>query len=152
MQDTARPPRLAGWEAALEHVLAFHQSEPFAWGRSDCIVQIADAEKAMTGHDRMGEVRGSYTSAAGATRARRAAGYRSLPAMLAANFEECPPALARRGDCGLVRVQHGKRTELAAVLVVGAFVQGKAVPAYAGADSGRVFLPRSRLVKAYRIG
>lgn len=151
MTEPHRSTRPKGWELALAEVVAHHAELPFAWGRSDCLTLVADTAQAMTGKDPLGELRGSYASAAAAVRAMKAAGFADVGAALAATFEEVAPAMARRGDCGLVETRVRGRRQLAAVVVTGAEVVGKSVPSRKG-RSGLTTVSRDRLLRAFRIG
>lgn len=139
------PSRLKGWEARLADAIGGHAAIPFAWGRADCLCLVGDVALALTGEDPMAQYRGRYRTALGAKRLLRGQGYHDIAAALAGQFEEIAPALARRGDCGLVGDD-----DLATVIVTGAEVMGKS-----GANVGGVglaVLSRDRLVRAFRIG
>lgn len=141
-------PRLRGWEMALANVVALHQAKAFEWGASDCLVQVADVDLAMTGRDPMAPMRGKYRSAGAATRLLRKLKYANAAAALAATYEEVEPAMARRGDCGVVDAGDGV---LAAVIVLGDVVIGKSPTGIAG-GTGATIISRNRLVRAFRIG
>lgn len=148
-----QPARHSGWEVALVETIARHQAEPFAWGQSDCITRIADLALAMTGVDPMADLRGGYDSAAGSAGVLKDQGFVDIEAALAAHFEPVAPALARRGDCGIVMTESGKREVKAGVIVMGDMLLGCALPAMPETDAlGAIWLPRERLVAAYRIG
>lgn len=146
-----QPGRVKGWEIALADVVEQHAQTPFAWGRSDCLTLVFDASLALTGNDPMAPYRGKYQSGGGAARVLKSAGFVDIGAGLAAHFEEVGPALARRGDCGLVETVVRGKTVLAAVVITGAEVVGKSPPGKAG-GTGLSILSRDRLVRAFKIG
>jgi len=143
--------RRRGWELALADVVAMHGDQPFEWGKSDCLTMVADAALAMTGIDPLADYRGRYKSARGAKGKMRQAGYADVGEAIASQFGEVAPAMARRGDIGLVETVRGTRRELAAVVILGANVVGKTVAAK-GATAGLTTLGRDRLVRAFRVG
>lgn len=145
------PPRRRGWERALAEVAARHQSLPFSHARSNCLRLVADLDRAMTGHDPMRGVRRETRSAKGVARVMRRRGFASVVDALAATYPEIAPAMARRGDCGVVEAQICGKTELAAVIVLGDQVMGKSAPQVRG-GTGVSLLPRERLLRAFRIG
>lgn len=151
MTDETKPTRLRGWELALADVVANHAELAFAWGRSDCLTLVADVALALTGNDPLAAFRGRYTSARGAKRLMTGAGFAGLSEAMAGSFEEVAPAMARRGDCGLVETQVRGKVVLAAVVVTGPNVVGKSAPSRKG-GTGLTTLGRDRLVRAYRIG
>lgn len=151
MTETTKPTRLRGWELALADVVANHAGMPFEWGRSDCLTLVADVETALTGIDPMAELRGRYKSAGGATRLLRKQGHRDIEAALAGRYQAVAPAMARRGDCGLVETVTAAGTVLAAVIVTGPNVVGKTATSKKG-STGLTTLGRDRLVRAFRIG
>jgi hypothetical protein len=144
-------PRLPGWDGALIAAIATHRDQPFAWGQSDCITLVADAAAAMTGVDPLAALRGRYDSADGARALIRELGHRTLGGCLSATFSRIVPSFARRGDAGVVATLVDGKSALAAVVVMGDMLCGKSLDAAAGA-MGMIFLPRSRLLRAYRVG
>lgn len=151
MTEMTKPTRLKGWEVALAATIEHHAQTPFAWGQSDCLTMVADVATTLTGTDPMDQFRGRYSSGAGAARVLKAAGFASITEALSAQFEEAPPAMARRGDCGVVETVVRGKTVLAAVVVTGAEVVGKSPPGKAG-GTGLTILSRDRLVRAFRVG
>jgi hypothetical protein len=148
-----RKPRLirqAGWDAALIDALTLHQQQPFGWGVSDCIVLVADVARAMTGVDPMADWRGTYDTAEGATATLAKLHHRTVSGLLGATFQRVAPALARRGDCGVVETLEGGRRVYGAVIVLGDMLAGKS-PTHGG-ETGMTILPRDRLVRCWRIG
>lgn len=144
-------PRKKGWERALVEVAARHQSLPFSHERSNCLRLVADLDRAMTGHDPMRGLRRESRSARGVARVMKQLGFRTVADALSATYPEVAPALARRGDCGLVETQICGRSELAAVIVLGDQVMGKSAPPVKG-GTGVTLVSRDRLVRAFRIG
>lgn len=102
--------RRRDWVARLHALIEARQRAPFAWGRHDCCLFVCDAVQAMADHDPAADLRGRYSSEAGAARiVKRAGGLRALAA--ARLGEPIAPALAQVGDVGLV--QHDGRESLA---------------------------------------
>lgn len=86
---------------ALDALIAARARAPFAWGAFDCVLFAADAVLVQSGRDLAAAYRGTYSTAAGAAALlRRLGGLRTLAAQAG---PEIPPALARRGDVGLLR-------------------------------------------------
>lgn len=151
MTETTKKTRLRGWELALADVVANHGGMAFEWGRSDCLTLVADVSLALTGNDPLAASRGRYTTALGAKRLMGKAGFASLPDALVGSFDEVAPAMARRGDCGVVETLVRGKVVLAAVVVTGPNVVGKSAPSKKG-GTGLTTLGRDRLVRAFRIG
>lgn len=145
------PARVRGWEIALARVIEHHAQTAFAWGASDCLTMVGDAAAALTGFDPMAQFRGRYSSGAGAARVLKAEGYASVADAIASRLVEVAPAMARRGDCGVIETVVRGKTVLAAVVVTGAEVVGKSSPGKAG-GTGLAILSRDRLVRAFRVG
>lgn len=145
------PSRVKGWEIALARVIEHHAQTPFAWGESDCLTMIGDAAAALTGFDPMADYRGRYASGGGAARMLKKAGFGDIGAALASRFEEVAPAMARRGDAGVVETTVRGKIVLAAVVITGAEVTGKSSPGKAG-GTGLSSVSRDRLVRAFRVG
>lgn len=145
MTEQNLPSRLKGWEARLADTIGSHAAMPFAWGRADCLCLVGDVAVALVGEDPMAAFRGRYRTALGAKRLLHRQGYADVAAALAGRFEEIAPAMARRGDCGLVGDD-----ELATVIVTGAEVVGKSAATTGGI--GLAVLSRDRMVRAFRIG
>jgi hypothetical protein len=147
------PARHSGWEVAFVETVARHQAEPFAWGQSDCLTRIADLALAMTHVDPMADLRGTYDSPTASAGVLKDMGFEDIEAALAAHFQPIAPAMARRGDCGIVVTESGKREVKAGVIVMGDMLLGCALPNMPETDAlGAIWLPRDRLVSAYRIG
>src|SRR5579864_5172264 len=98
--------RVAHWDTrALYNFLRERAREPFAWGKNDCALFVADAVEAMTGVDIAAEFRGLYQSEEEAFALIRTVtggeGIEAAAAWCAArhNLEEFAyPLGARRGD------------------------------------------------------
>jgi len=151
MTDTIPRSRVKGWEVALARVIEHHAQTPFAWGQCDCLTMIGDAVVAVTGADPMAVYRGRYTSGGGAARVLKKAGFDDVGAALASQFEEVAPAMARRGDAGIVETTVRGKSVPAAVVIIGAEVAGKSSPGKAG-GTGLSIVSRDRLVRAFRVG
>jgi hypothetical protein len=93
--------RLRDWQSRLQACLAERRSRPFAWGSQDCALVAADGVIAVTGFDPAADLRGTYSTAAAATRVIEAHG--GLAALAAARMgEEVSPRHAIAGDVGLL--------------------------------------------------
>lgn len=86
--------------------------QPFVWGRSDCLLSLADIVAEARGYDPAAPFRGRYTTARGAARVTSAYGgfAGALEAMAAAHgWREIEPRQARIGDVGLLQGARGPR-------------------------------------------
>jgi hypothetical protein len=90
--DTAR--------ARLDALVAQRMVAPFVWGVQDCCLWAADCVQAMTGTDHAADVRGTYSTAAGALRVLQQLG--GIEAMGARAGAPIPPLAAGVGDVGLI--------------------------------------------------
>lgn len=136
--------RLQDWPERLQEVLERHAALPFAWGASDCLLMPMDGVSAMTGIDPAAEIRGRYRTARGAARHLRERGHRTVGDAFAAHFPEIPVAMAGRGDLGVVRLPASDG--YAGVIVFGLGAWGKDA-----ARPGNIFVPRSAIVRAFRV-
>ncbi|MFG1205558.1 DUF6950 family protein [Xanthobacter flavus] len=132
--------RLPDWEERLADVIAAYQGGVFVWGKRDCFRLPVDVARAVAGLVLWPDVRPYRTPRGAAIRLARH-GFRGVGGALAAVLEEVPPALARRGDVGVV-LEHGAE---AGVVVLGTELAGMA-------PAGMTIVPRERLVRAFRVG
>lgn len=109
------------------------------WG-ADCWRLVMDTVEAVSG-ERLYADLPAYSSAMGAARLLKERGFDSVGDALAAVLSEVPPALAQRGDVGVVEDRGGE----AGVVVIGADVLGMA-------PAGLARVPRARLKRAFRVG
>lgn len=135
------PIRTPGWETRLSDLLDEMRHRPMAWGSNDCLTRVADACLVMTGVDPMLPLRGAYASEADALKLLAARGHQGLAEALAEAFPEIAPAMARRGDCGVVDLPMGP----AAVIFEGSEVSGVH-------SKGTTLLSRLRVSRAFRVG
>lgn len=138
IRSLARSSRLEGWEQRLDNVIAFHDAEPFAYGKSDCYMLAHEAVEALSG---IAPYKVRYTSKRGAARALAKRGHRNLAEAFAAILPVIPPSLAGRGD--IVAVETDTH-EIALTICDGRELIGKA-------ETGLIRLPLSRGVEAYRV-
>lgn len=96
--------RLPDWENKLNDYIASVRDRKFRYGRFDCVLFTMGAVKAITGDNKIGDLKWANRKEAEAILAEK-----PLDERLAEKFEECPPAFARRGDvafyegaCGVV--------------------------------------------------
>ena len=93
------PSRLPDWPDHLSGAIEAARGRPFSWGVHDCALFAADCALAITGHDPLAAVRGSYGTAQGAARVLRRLGCADLAALAAlVGGPEIPIVGARRGD------------------------------------------------------
>lgn len=130
--------RVENWRARLVAVIARHECLPFAWGTSDCLMFAADAVEAMTGN---AFERPAYSTAAQARRIMRNMGAGEPGDVMAAFFEEIPPAMARVGDVAIVVDEDGRRA--------GAVCLGD--QAIAKSSFGLARVPRTFMLRAFAI-
>lgn len=134
------PPRSLGWEGRLIDILHAEESRDFQWGTSDCLTLVSDCCTAVSGVDPMKDIRG-YKTEAQANEIMAARGYSSVADALAECFEEIAPAMARRGDCGVVEL----RGVVASVVVMGAISYGRS-------ERGLIKFPTNRVTRAFKVG
>ncbi len=134
--------RLHDWPHRLAAVVERHSTEPFAWGTSDCLVLVDDVHQALTGAAVAPDDpwRGAYKTKRGAAGQIRRRGHESLEAVLRAHLPEVPPALAQRGDVGVV--DHDGVTGCA-VCLGGVWL--------AKHEAGTLTLPRTAIKTAFHI-
>lgn len=90
-------------EAAIRAAVPQWCSEPFVWGRADCLLSLADIILAARGYDPAAQFRGRYQTRRGAYRVTREFGGPSgaLAAMAYdCGWNEINPARAKIGDIG----------------------------------------------------
>lgn len=131
--------RKENWPQALIAEIERHRKLPFSWDQSNCFYFPLDCVRAMTGVDLWESERGCASEDDYKRRLVRN-GFASVADAFAQTFPECPPAMARRGDVGLVEYQG----VLCGVVVEGADVVGKAI-------DGTLRVPRVLLKRAFRV-
>lgn len=124
--------------AALVALLDARMRAPLAWGRNDHVVLAADAARACAGVRLRRAFGCRWTTADAAARAIARRG--GLAAVLDAHLTPVPPAMAQRGDLGLVRIDGAE---------VLAIVEGHLL-ATPGAH-GLARLPRAALAAAWSL-
>ena len=94
--------RLTNWQTRLHDCIAEAQVRVFGWGVRDCCLFAADCVQAVTGIDHAADLRGTYSSAAGARRAMARLG--GVAAFVTQQLgEPVHPGLAQVGDVGLFK-------------------------------------------------
>ncbi|MDQ0558302.1 hypothetical protein QO004_000075 [Rhizobium mesoamericanum] len=93
--------RVPGWEKRLNAVVAKHQALPSQYGVSDCYIIPDDAVEAVTGERMYPDALG-YRTDAGAAKKLRQHGFATVRDAFAAKYPEIPPAIAQRGDIGVI--------------------------------------------------
>lgn len=135
--------RLQDWPERLAAFVEERRHAPFAWGSHDCAMFAGSAIEAQTGTDPCAAFRGRYSGEDGAEAITApAGGFEALLAATLAEFgaPECPPAVAQRGDVGLVRVGN---TEALGVVLGG-------VVAVPGVERLQ-FVPVGRVYRAWAV-
>ncbi|MGD9538559.1 MAG: hypothetical protein AB7P52_11585 [Alphaproteobacteria bacterium] len=136
------PPRLPDWPERLSDAVEAARGRPFSWGTHDCALFAADCARAITGHDPLAAVRGTYGTAQGAARVLRRLGGDDLGALAAlVGGPAIPVAWARRGDWVLIEEMPEKALGVCLGLNA-AFVT----------ERGLTFRPTARCAAAWKIG
>lgn len=117
-----------------------HSVLPFEYGKSDCLTFATDVARAISGVDVMRGKR-SYNNQTGALLALKKSGFSNVGDALASKFEEIAPALAGRGDLGII----AGNEVVVAVVFVGPYAVGKEVP------GGVRQVPRAAVTRAFRV-
>lgn len=131
--------RREDWPERLMETIQRHAALPFGWGASDCFLLPMDCVEAMTGVDPWANERG-YSTEAGAAKRLRKHGFETVADAFAATFEEISPALAQRGDIGIVDSPRGP----AGVVFFDAGAIGKA-------ETGVRRVSRSLVLRAFKV-
>lgn len=136
-----RLPRLHDWQHLLAVTIEERRGAPFLLGTQDCALFAADCATAVTGFDPAVDLRGTYSSTAGAVRILKAAG--GLEVLADSWFgEPIAPALAQVGDIGL---SHGQEAGEASLCVcIGRDWLGP------GAE-GLLVVPAGAVTRAWRV-
>jgi hypothetical protein len=133
--------RRADWVAGLNAATERHRSEPARWGESDCLLAAMDVVSAVTGVDPVADIRGKYSTEAGAAKILLARGYRDVEAALNDHFPHIGRLSARRGDLATMLIDEQPRagwiTEYGAAFKV---------------PSGLAFFPQTQINRAFRVG
>lgn len=126
----------------LANVLDAEFTKPYTYGEADCFFlgcQIADAfdpsRKMVTNY------KGAYRTLAGAQRALRKRGFKSLTQFFASHLKEVAPASAQAGDVVVIVIAGGEHVGIC-LGVSGRFVTKT--------DAGRSYHALSECVAAFR--
>lgn len=135
--------RVEGWERRLKLAVEKHIRLPAEYGVSDCLIIALDGIEAVTGEDPYPRATFDrvYSTAQGALRCLKQAGFDTVGDVLRAKFPEVAPSLAQRGDVGLC--EHDGQ------LVAGLFTQ---LGFMTRGTRAVVFLPASAVTKAFKVG
>lgn len=117
-------------------------SKPMRYGEDDCLLFVANIDRAVTGNDPAFGVRARYRTKRGAARVMGRGGVATMAERVAARcgWREIKPAKARAGDRGLIDTPNGP----SAVIFSGAFWFGRA-------DVGVVALSTAAVTRAWAI-
>jgi hypothetical protein len=94
--------RVFAWEFAFFEVIERYRMEPFDWNRSNCITMAIDVVRALRGADCQLPEIPAFNSEKSASSALVLMGAETLGDAIARHFEECPVAMASRGDIGVI--------------------------------------------------
>lgn len=133
--------RVDDWPLRLLAAIERHD-RPFAWGESDCMQLAMHCAHVITGVHPFPDTPGSYSTRAGAMRCLQAHGFESIVEALAARYRPVAPALAQRGDIGIVSMEG----VLASCVCEGREFVGKAPD-----KDGLIRVPRRAIVQAFRV-
>lgn len=131
--------RIERWPEALIAEIERHRKLPFSWGESNCFYFPMDCVSVMTGFDPWEHERGCVSEDDYKSRLAKY-GFANVADAFDDKFQECPPALARRGDIGVV--EH--KDILCGVVVEGVDVVGKS-------PDGTLRVPRYLLKRVFRV-
>lgn len=131
-------PRKSDWQSALRSYLAASARRPFVYGRHDCATFVGGAVEAMTGTDPVAAYRGRYTTARGALRVTRRAGFASHIDYFATLFADT--ARPGPGDIAVVEGEDGPAVGI---------VQGTSI--YAVGWAGMGILPLNMRLRAFEV-
>lgn len=131
--------RLPDWTERHIAFIAERLNVPFAWGRQDCCILLADQVMAITGTDPAKRWRGYTTERGALSRVKKAGGMRSLARL--AGLGEKHIGLAQRGD-GVLANMEGRETF--------GIVVGDGRWCAPGAD-GLLFRPMAEAIVVYQV-
>lgn len=95
--------RVKNWRACFVAEIDRLKRTPFAWGSHDCGPGLAgNLVLAITGVDCAAQFRGEYSTAAGALKTMKAAGFDNLADLVASMLPEIHPSEAGIGDIAAV--------------------------------------------------
>lgn len=136
--------RLPDWRARFAAEMNRQRLEPFSWGTQDCALGLAcGAVQAITGEDLAVGFRSKYRGPVAAKRVLREAGFETLGDLVASMLPEIPPAFAETGDLGLIESDGPFGEALSVVDVSGLIVMD---------ENGHGMVPRSRMIRAFKVG
>lgn len=91
--------RRSDWRVRLNEAIRLLRRQPLVWGENDCGIGLAaKAIEAMTGIDPAAEFRGKYSTAAGALKLIKQAGFDDLESYARSLLPEVHPSTAKAGD------------------------------------------------------
>lgn len=133
--------RLENWDQRLALVTARLIRTPSVWGESDCLLKVCDAIEAVTGEDLAADIRGQYSTEAGAARLMRKRKAKNVEDVLAQFFEPVGRLLAQRGDVFAIeedgQIAAGYITEYGAAVAT---------------PHGLAFRPQMAIKTAFKVG
>lgn len=133
--------RRPDWRRRLGETLAAAADRPFVFGALDCCLFAADCVIAQTGFDPVAEFRGRYTTARGAARILRRAGFANFEALFDVRF----PATQVLGVGDLALIPEGGDGPAMAVVVPPSLI------ACFDMSDGLITLPLAAASKGWRV-
>lgn len=130
--------RVPTWPKELKAVIEKHLKLPSQFGVSDCYLIVHDAVFAMTGEHMYPAI--TYTSEQGAAKLLLQHGFKTVEEAFAAKFETVHPAMAQRGDIGVID-DNSK--------ICGGFFSSHGF--VARGEKSLLFLPPSRVKTAFKV-
>lgn len=95
--------RLPDWRRRFAEEVDHLRRTPFDWDGHDCVVGLAgNMALAITGTDCAEQYRGAYSTAAGALKVMRKAGFENVADMVASMLPEIHPSTAHVGDIAAI--------------------------------------------------
>lgn len=95
--------RRDNWHDNLTTIVRMHKSQPYVWGKFDCITFVSHAIGVMTGVDRMKNIP-EYETELGAIKALKSTGYFSTYDYFFNEFNAVHSSILRPGDLGFQRI------------------------------------------------
>jgi hypothetical protein len=126
--------RIEGWDAALYDYLETEPHKPFTWDQDNCVALAYGCIKALRGEFKP-PMDASWTDEKAALRTLRNMKCKTLADAFAKHLDEIPPAMAGRGDIGII--------DNGALICTGQFFVGRGV-------DGRVIRNLHEIQRAFR--
>lgn len=132
--------RQKGWRGKLADLITARASQPFVWGKNDCVLFAADCYEAVTGVDPASSFRGKYDSEMSALRAIHTYSGGNLTdacLKMLGYPSKRPPS---DGDIVMVKTPNGD--------ALGVFADARAVVV---GEKGLIELPASQILSVWKV-